>query len=356
MGTDLKVWRAIYTANKTRLHITILALLFYWLGYHIPMPGLPEITNVRFQNSANYSIFSYGMSSWVTVLGSIELLILLFGKQLGFLATPSGHVNPFGKWVIFFALIYTFWMGWSFLAKFLQIAQANETAIHFLDLVFPLISMLAGTSTIIFLASVIETRGVKFGFWILIAVGGLQRWAYDTAKLPSLFIERRLDFKLLGFDFLVFIICFAAIIALLIFRQKNSALASEKIWWPIVVSGYLASWIFAGVALITPEYFAVITAGHSFLLYRFLSVVIEIGLLWFYLRGEQRRLVTHLTVGIISMVIIVQAVAVFFSGLIFRMETLTMLLATQAALWLWSIYCDEIGSKKLKTLWRSNKS
>lgn len=356
MGTDLKVLQAIYTANKSRLHITIVALLFYWLGHHIPIPGLPEVTNVRFHYNGNYSIFSYGISSWVTVLGAIELLILLFGKRLGFLATSSGHVNPFSKWAIFFTMVYTLWMGWSFLSAFLQIAQANETDIHFLDLVFPLISILAGTSTIIFLGSVIESRGVKFGFWLLVAEGGLQRWGYDIAKLPSLFIEHRLDLKLLTFDFLVFIICVVAIIALLIFRQKNNALASEKIWWPIVVSGYLASWIFTGAALISPKYFAVITSGHSLLVYRALSVVIEIGLLWFYLRGEQKRLVTRLTLGVLSMVIIVQAVAVYFSSFAFRMETLVMLLATQAALWLWRQCCEESSTQKLKTLWRSNKS
>jgi hypothetical protein len=349
MDTNLKAWHAIYAANKTRLHITILALTVYWLGYHIPIPGLHEITNVRFHYNSDYSIFLFGISSWATVVATIELLILLFGKRVGFLATSSGHVNPFSSWAIIFALVYTLWMGWSFLVAFQQIAQENKSEIHFIDRVFPLISLLAGTSIIIFLASVIESRGVKFGFWLLIAIGGLQKWAYDMAELPSLFIEHRLDFKLLGFDFLVFIICFVAIIALLIFRQKNSALASEKIWWPIVISSFLAGWIFAGVALITPQL-------NSFLVYRFLSVVVEISLLWFYLRREKNPLVANFSFAVLSIVIAVQASAIFFSGLLFRMETLTMLLASQAALWLWNVFCDQSSTGKLKTLLRSKKT
>jgi hypothetical protein len=349
MDINLKAWHAIYATNKTRLHITILALTVYWLGYHIPIPGLPEITNVRFQYNSDYSIFLYGISSWATAVATIELLILLFGKRLGFLATLSGHVNPFSSSAIIFALAYTLWKGSSFLTIFQQMAQANESEIHFIDRVFPLVSLLAGTSIIIFLASVIESRGVKFGFWLLIAIGGLQKWAYDMAKLPSLFIEHRLDFKLLGFDLLVFIICFLAIIALLIFRQKNSTQASEKIWWPIVISSFLAGWIFAGVALITPQF-------NSFLVYRFLSVVVEISLLWFYLRREKNPQVANFSFAVISIVIIVQTSAVFFSGFLFRMETLTMLLATQAALWLWNVFCNQSSTEKLKILLRSKKS
>ena len=356
MGYDFKVWQAIYKANKSRLHITIVALTVYWLGYHIPIPGLPELENARFSYSSNYSIFSYAMISWATVLGAIELLILIFGTRLGFLATSSGHANPFSKWAIFFTLAYTLHKGWSFLTIFVQMAQGNESELRFIDLMFPLLSILAGTSTIIFLASVIESRGVKFGFWLLIAEGGLQRWSYEVAKLPGLFVENRLDLKLLRFELIILIICFVAIITLLVFRQKNNTLDSQIIWWPTVVSIFVVNMIFAGAALIPLRYSAVISPGHSLLVYRILSVAIEMGLLWFYLRREQKRLVARLTLGVLSLVIIVQAVAVSYSSFGFRMETLTMLLATQAALWLWGLYCEESSTQKLKTLWRSNKS
>ena len=235
--------------------VLILALLAIVLGQHIPVPGFNTAAlaqqSLVYNNqwSARYSIFSLGMMPIVAVLVYVEIAKLL----MPWLAKES--VSPFTgtAWISWLSktliLLISATQGYAVWMALLSMGLVPSTTAA---MVGAILSFMAATAVLIWLASIIRFPGLNNGLWWLLAMFSLTELPNALRRLLALFHSEMMWLGVWVFCGVVLILAALALMAVLMVARKVLAISSRT----DISTELLMS------ALMWPPLLASIVGGH----------------------------------------------------------------------------------------------
>lgn len=221
MSRSTEPWIAILKQKQPQLLVTGFALIVYFAGFHIPLPFMPQEMASNVQLPKPFSVFASGLSSWVYAVSATELLLLIFPRLRLDLRPENRHANPFGQWVIAFALIISFFQGIGLANSMAALAQ-SPSANGFLSLFPPAISMAAGLAIVIALTGLIEKSGIGMGIWVILAAGAISSFAGGVMEVPIVITQGDATYRDLLIWGILLTLSVAALVSLVMLHQRKS--------------------------------------------------------------------------------------------------------------------------------------
>jgi preprotein translocase subunit SecY len=232
-----------------RIAITLGALLVAQLGTFIPLPGInPEtVANLLNQSSSHLatlawshlSVFGLGMTPIFSALILAEVLMLINSSKRR-LPVDLATRETFNRGILVAGLFFAALQAWGISLGLEGVSRTvDETGFMFRTSC--IVSMVAATAFLSWLASLITRHGLGSGFWFLLLVPSL----VGTIKCATS-MKSAVDMGALPSDFLILpLAVFAALsVALVALERANPGLAqSGSTIWPLVLAATCASWL-----------------------------------------------------------------------------------------------------------------
>ena len=240
-----------------RIAITLGALLVAQLGTFIPLPGLDsEAVALLYQAGASslpiprLSVCALGVTPIFSALILAEVLMLINSSKRR-LPVDAATRETFNRGILIAALFFTALQAWGIAAGLEGVPRmVVEPGVLFRTSC--ILSMVAATAFLAWLASLITRHGLGSGFWILL----LTPTVASTIKTATT-MKAAADIGLLPFELLVLPLgLFAAVVvALVALERANPGLAaSGSTIWPIVLATTFASWlVLPALVYLSPE-------------------------------------------------------------------------------------------------------
>ena len=194
-------WRDLVTRDAMRrLVFTIAALLVYRLGSVIPAPGLtPEgIPGLeRYfdastpQSLHRFSLFSLGLGPVYSLLIAAEVLKLAFPDLRTWLKRGTGQRSLFNRCTLATALVLTALQAYAIALALEDMHGISGPIVPAPGIGFRLqyiLTLVAGTALLMWLADQITRHGIGSGFWIILLVPTLNNLA-DLPETLSTLLE-----------------------------------------------------------------------------------------------------------------------------------------------------------------------
>jgi preprotein translocase subunit SecY len=193
-NTAPRSWRDLFTTDAMRrLVFTIAALLVYRLGSVIPAPGLsPEsipglgryVDASTPQALHRFSLFSLGLGPVFSVLIAAEVLKLASPDLRAWLKRGTGQQTLFNRCILAAALVLTAFQAYGIALALGDMHGITGPLVPAPGIGFRLqyvLTLVAGTALLMWLADQITRHGIGSGFWIILLVPTLN----NLADLPD---------------------------------------------------------------------------------------------------------------------------------------------------------------------------
>lgn len=227
-----------------------LILIALRLASHIPMPGI-NLALVRESMPGaieRLSIVALGSLPWLSAVSFAELFALVWPCSPISRFMKEGHINPFSRLVIAFALVLTivqaFGIAEALTATQGLLADSDET------LILVIASLTGGTALTIGLARLIAQLGITISFWILLACSTLVDMPRELLLNYEIISLTEMSLSQIGVKFLApCVVVLLTIAALQSCKSKNVTNIGTTIW-PILLGPLISSIIIALAILI----------------------------------------------------------------------------------------------------------
>ncbi len=293
------VWLAATSQlDAKRIAVTLGALIVYRLGLLIPVPGIdvnalaafdaPQ-TVLSFDVLARVSVFALGIGPLFSMLILAQVLKLAAPGLDAWTRDEPGFSNSFGRGLAATALALAAFQGYGIaLALEAMNGVGGSSLVPEPGSAFRMgviISLVAGTAAVIWLADLITRYGVGSGFWIMLLapeVASLAHFPGAALELHGIGQVAAIQMLLLGACVLASIAALVALTRMLTaemskddaaIRRPQRFIAEALLWPPLVAlvfSGYVAGLFAAlktwrGVGDPGPALFAFATPSHLLL-------------------------------------------------------------------------------------------
>lgn len=235
-----------------RIGVTLGALAIYRIGCWIPLPGVDIHTLVETTSAGAGSGAVFARVS-IMALGIIPLLSVLVLVETGTLVWPRLRVwssdarnrARLDTWAMWGALIFAALQATGIAAALEDVEGfVPEPGLGFRAGV--VVSLVAATAFVVWLASFITRRGVGSGFWILVAVPHVTLFTEALLAQPSQWGPAS------GLPILVSIgfLALATAVLVLMTRCMTPLADTEELVWAPVLGLAIANWLFAALLLL----------------------------------------------------------------------------------------------------------
>jgi hypothetical protein len=236
MTRHANAWAAILRERRKPILVTLFALSVFVAGFHVPVPGLMRDMLTDIGNSSRFSVFALGVAAWMTVAVIAELARLaLSGSRLAFLF-KGPYASVYSRPVIAMALALSAFQGYGISTALPSIgymasdAQATPLMV---------VSFMAGTAIIISLGRLIDHAGIGMGFWLLVAAGSIQGFAFEVLSIPGMLSSGEIGLRDVAAWALMLAVALALMTALLMLRRRNGADDIYPLLWPLLMAPML---------------------------------------------------------------------------------------------------------------------
>ena len=225
-----------------RIAVTLAALLITELGGRIPLPGVDAVAAAGFfaHDGAHLpfqrlSVFMLGVTPMFSALVLAEVLLLVSPAMRRRQVDPKTS-EKFNRGILIAALAFTALQAWGIASGLENIPQLVAEP-GFAFRVSALISMLAATGVLAWLASFITKHGLGSGFWLLFLAptfASAVNTAVTSGSVPVAGLLMPLAFVA------------AVTFALVALERANSGIAAAgTLVWPVILANTAALWLLA---------------------------------------------------------------------------------------------------------------
>lgn len=233
-----------------RLLVTLAVLVVYRAGLAIPLPGLDHATLAQLAHSAGsalaverISIFTLGLMPLLTALSAGEIAKLAFpGLRNWVEASPPRYAAV----MVAFALLIAAVQSAGFASAMVGVdgLVVDPGWPFFISTV---VTLVAATAALIWLAHVVTRHGVGYGFWVLLLASVVAALPTNGFWLVAAAQNGEISTASLIAAFAVPLASAAMVVAAQGWEGKSpQALLPQYVWPPIL--GYLALGLIAGAA------------------------------------------------------------------------------------------------------------
>jgi preprotein translocase subunit SecY len=219
---------------RKKMLMTILMLLIYRIGTHIPVPGLSATVLAELGRSGsslfgflniisggafnNASIFAMSIGPYITASIIIQLLTIAIPK-LEQLSKEGEHGRKIlAEWTRYGAVILGFIQASALYSGVIRGAVTNRSFLSFITIT---LTFTAGTAFLMWLGEQINEYGIGNGISLLIFAGIISRGPDGAAILIGYLVSGTFGEGVIGYIVLILILLvFVAMIALVIFVQE----------------------------------------------------------------------------------------------------------------------------------------
>jgi SecY len=235
-----------------RVLITLAALAVWRLGLAVPLPGIelsavPQLSGTAL---ARVSILALGLIPWLSAMALAELAVLLLPPSMTARIVHNGHADPLALPIVALALAFAAFQGYG-IAIALEgvrnlVAEPGDAF-----RVVTSVTFVVGTAVVIALGRIIQSQGIGWGFWVLLAAQSIDGLAHGAVQSFAAILQGVAD-PLATVGVLAFIVAaIAAIVALLETRRKTGLFAAEPVIWPIQLYGLVIPWLAVGLQVLS---------------------------------------------------------------------------------------------------------
>lgn len=213
------------------------------LGNYIPVLGfMPWPTDQHTQEQLfRFNIFAAGFTAWSTAWMLFQVYELFKHWFSSKSQTLVPVVNPLNAGVLFLALLVSGFMWVGLLQSFTQILL--NTGINTPQTIIGVITGLAGTAFLFFLARCLNHVLPGYGFWGLLALGGLYGFAISIPAAIGFLASGAVSPSRLSIAALLFIASVGAAVFLMVPDKTKHALNPHHIFAVLVLTAAVSPWV-----------------------------------------------------------------------------------------------------------------
>lgn len=246
--------RSLSDDLKRRLAATLFAVTAYHALSFVPLPGVSlaglspsHEAAPNLQALSRISIVAVGLTAWLSALTLAELITLIapasWTKRF---TTPAGHADPFAWPLLALTMLFAGLQANGIAAAMSTLPDLVPDAGPVFNLT-TVATLIGGTALAIVFARLIETKGVGWGFWILLAsviVASTAPAVPQTALIVSRMIGTGLGASASASAELILFLAIlvaatAAVVALILARRNMGFSNGEPLVWPVQLYGLL---------------------------------------------------------------------------------------------------------------------
>ena len=275
--------------------MTLAALAALRALQDIPISGLDFALLPDLDAEATYrlSIAAVAPTAWLSAVALGELAKLIFPLPMLRTEARRCHADPFAVPLVALALVLSGIQAAgiaSALENIPELVPEPGTTFRFATVA----TLVGGTALTIAIAGIISTAGIASGFWVFLAASA----AYDfiPALLP-VYLRTEIGLtpvRLALLQVFVLLVCIAAVVALILARNRMGHRRGEPVVWPLLLAGLLKQNIGALFAFLAEAVYGDILPVVMFAPDRPLGLGITVLLIaaitWRYAKREQSLL------------------------------------------------------------------
>jgi preprotein translocase subunit SecY len=228
-----------------RLGVTLVVLLAYRVGCHLPLPGLDAAKIGPLSEGGGAAVARLS----VLALGIMPLVNALVIAEVIKLIEPSlRRWDRLPKIVLGLALLIALVQAGGIASALEQVAGlVPEPGIQFR--VTAIATMMAGAALVMAFANVIDRAGLGSGVWVLFLAPALAELPRTLASVAVLHRNGEYPFELIVVSLALVVVTVGVIVRLLLAARGARSVASTCIWTPLI--GYsLLPWLLVPVGLL----------------------------------------------------------------------------------------------------------
>lgn len=352
MTWQTDAWAAILRERRTPVLVTLLALIVFLAGFHIPLPGLTQDALAQAPNSRPYSVFALGLTPWMAAAVIAELVRLaLTGSRLpSFFKGP--HASLYSRPVIAMALALAAFQGYGIAIALESMGYMNAGP---LPMLLMTISLMAGTAIIISLGRFIDRAGLGMGFWLLLAAGSVLEFAALIPSIPGMLSSGQISSLDIAGWVLVILLAIGAMTALLTLRRKSGTEDIHALLWPLLIAPTVLPAVLASSYLLPYA-----LSGFPFAQFRFVfplaGALLVILFILIYAPRDQPRVTTWLTVLVIGIEFFITEMQWNFASIPMHLNNFALVLSAYFGVSLLHQHADYRRITSLKRVLRRSPS
>jgi hypothetical protein len=227
-----------------RILFTLAALAVWRIGLAVPLPGIAFSASPQLSGAglSRISILALGLTPWLSAVTLAELAVLFLPSHLTARFTHNAHANPMAFPIVALALAFAAFQGYGVAAALEGVRNlVAEPGDAFR--VITSLTLAVGTAIIISLGRIIQSEGIGWGFWVLLAAHSIDGLALGAIQSLSAIQYGAVD-PLSTFGVLALTVAaIAAVVAILETRRTAGLNAVEPVVWPIQLYGLVIPWL-----------------------------------------------------------------------------------------------------------------
>ena len=239
-----------------RLGLTLLVLLAYRVGCHLPLPGLDtQKIGLLYEGggaaTARVSVFALGIMPLIGALILLELAKLAAPELRTWERATPRNQRRYGYVAVGLALLMT-------LAQSAGIASALEQVTALVPepgtafRAVTIATLMAGAALVMAFANIIDRAGLGNGVWILFLAPALAELPRTLASMAVLYQNGEYSFELILAGLALAVLAVGGIVRLLMAARGAEAVASTCAWTPLI-SYSLLPWLLFPIGLIAAK-------------------------------------------------------------------------------------------------------
>ena len=236
-----------------RLGITLLVLLAYRVGCHLPLPGLDMAKiGLLYQGgvsaTARVSVLALGIMPLISALILLEIIKLVAPELRTWERATPRNQRRYGYVVAGLALVLALVQSAGIASALEQVtALVPEPGTAFRAVTIA--TLMAGTALVMAFATIIDRAGLGSGVWIMFLAPALAELPRTLAGVAVLHGSGEYTFELILASIAFTVLAVGAIVRLLLAARDREAVASTCVWTPLI-SYSLLPWLLFPVGLI----------------------------------------------------------------------------------------------------------
>jgi preprotein translocase subunit SecY len=236
-----------------RLGVTLLVLLAYRVGCHLPLPGLEaQKIGLLYESggtaTARVSVLALGIMPLLSALILLEIVKLAAPELRTWERATPRNQRRYGYVAVGLALVLALMQSAGISSALEQVtALVPEPGTAFRAVAIA--TLMAGTALVIAFATIIDRAGLGNGIWIMFLAPVLAELPRTIAGIVAMHVGGQYPFELIAASFAFLVLAVAAVVALLLAARNREVVASTCAWTPLI-SYSLLPWLLLPIGLI----------------------------------------------------------------------------------------------------------
>jgi hypothetical protein len=236
-----------------RLGVTLLVLLAYRVGCHLPLPGLDtQKIGLLYEGggtaTARVSVLALGIMPLISALILLELVKLAAPELRTWERATPRNQRRYGYVAVGLALAMALVQSAGIASALEQVtALVPEPGTAFRAIAIA--TLMAGTALVIAFANIIDRAGLGSGIWIMFLAPALAELPRTVAGMAVLYRSGEYSFELIVAGLAIAVLAVGGVVRLLMAARGAEAVASTCAWTPLL-SYSLLPWLLFPIGLI----------------------------------------------------------------------------------------------------------